>query len=104
MDEYAHPIVVQSNGGLTNLMFMLNQMETNRRLDDLAMHQYAIPPANSYYQDQSIFGGGSSSYDSGSDSGSWGSSDSGGSWDSGSDSGSWSDSGSSDSGSDGGSW
>lgn len=104
MDEYAHPIVVQSDGGLTNLMFMLNQMETNRRLDDLAMHQYAIPPANSYYQNQSIFGGGNSSYDSGSDSGSWGSSDSGGSWDSGSDSGSWSDSGSSDSGSDGGSW
>lgn len=104
MDEYAHPIVVQSDGGLTNLMFMLNQMETNRRLDDLARHQYAIPPANSYYQDQSIFGGGNSSYDSGSDSGSWGSSDSSSSWDSGSDSGSWSDSGSSDSGSDGGSW
>lgn len=90
MDEYAHPIVVQSGGGLTNLMIMLNQMETNRRLDEMAMHQYNVPSASSYYDDGNNW--------SNSDSGSWSSSDSG-SWDSGSwDSGS-SDSGSSDSGS-----
>lgn len=96
MDEYAHPIVVQSGGGLTSLMIMLNQMETNRRLDSMAMHQYNVPSASSYYDDGNNW--------SNSDSGSWSSSDSG-SWGGGSsDSGSW-DSGSSDSGSsDSGSW
>lgn len=91
--EYVQPLALNSAGsGMMDMVMILNQMETNHRLSQLESASWHSQPST-FSQD--------SSYDIGSDGGSW---SGGSSFDSGSDGGSWSDSGSSDSGSDGGSW
>jgi uncharacterized membrane protein YgcG len=101
--EYSQPIFVNqsSSGGIFDMLYLINQMETDRRIDNLERNQWAANSGGGSFFGSSTYGGNSPNFNRTDSGGDWGSSssfssggDSGFSTDSG---GSWGDSSSSSS-------